>query len=183
MKLKSILSAAIVIAAVTSMSNVAQAGCGPGDGSPIGLQFKNLAIEVAQEEANFHGAVGNRTIVGLWKVAFTADDGTPVDAGFQTWHDDGTELMNSGRPPITGSYCMGVWKMTGVRSYKLNHFALPWTTGGFTQDGMDNIKMDVELGQSGDTFSGTFDLYHYDNDENLIFHLHGTVSGLRLTVE
>ncbi len=56
------------------------------------------------------------SIVGLWQVTFTSKDtpgipdGTVVDAGFATWHADGTEIMNSGRPPITGNFCMGVWK-------------------------------------------------------------------------
>ena len=59
------------------------------------------------------------SIVGLWQVTFTSKgtsgipDGTVVDAGYATWHSDGTEIMNSGRPPITGSFCMGVWKQVG----------------------------------------------------------------------
>src|SRR5262249_45668976 len=64
------------------------------------------------------------SIVGLWQFSLvstiTTDlpDGTQihpgdtVDAGYVTWHSDGTELMNSGRPPMTGSFCMGVWKQT-----------------------------------------------------------------------
>ena len=64
-------------------------------------------------------------IVGLWKFAFTATTpfSGPFDAGYVQWHSDGTELMNSGRAPTTGSFCMGVWKQTGRSTYKLNHFA------------------------------------------------------------
>ena len=80
-------------------------------------------------------------ITGLWKFVFTAKgntganappnalplpDGALVDAGFVTWHDDGTELMNSGRAPASGSFCMGVWKQVGALTYKLNHWALSW---------------------------------------------------------
>src|SRR5262245_23104935 len=53
------------------------------------------------------------SIVGLWQITFTSKDtsgipdGTVIDAGYATWHADGTEIMNSGRPPITSSFCMG----------------------------------------------------------------------------
>lgn len=77
-------------------------------------------------------------IVGLWKFAFMAKgnsppgppDGAPIDAGFVTWHDDGTELMNSGREPLTGSFCMSVWKQVGARTFRLNHYALSWDSTG-----------------------------------------------------
>ena len=57
------------------------------------------------------------SIVGFWKVTFTAKgntegppDGTPIDSGFVQWHSDGTEIMNSGRPPQNGNICLGVWE-------------------------------------------------------------------------
>jgi len=34
-------------------------------------------------------------------------DGVPLDDGYATWHSDGTEIMNSGRVPKTGSF---VWE-------------------------------------------------------------------------
>jgi hypothetical protein len=40
-----------------------------------------------------------------------------------TWHSDAMEMMNSGRPPQDGQFCMGVWERTGALKYKLNHFA------------------------------------------------------------
>ncbi|MEO5923051.1 MAG: hypothetical protein ABIR70_04415 [Bryobacteraceae bacterium] len=120
--------------------------------------------------------------MGLWKIALMAG-GNTIDAGYQTWHDDGTELLNSGRPPITGSFCMGVWEKTGPRSYKLNHFALAWLPSGLMPDGTDNIKMDVQVGRSGDTFSGTFTLDHYDVSGNAVAHFEGTVTATRITVD
>ena len=68
-------------------------------------------------------------IVGLWKFAFTATSPFvgPFDAGYVTWHSDGTELMgNLSRALTTGSFCMGVWKQIGHSTYKLNHVALSW---------------------------------------------------------
>src|SRR5262249_48798331 len=41
--------------------------------------------------------------VGFWKVEFVLDDGTVFDNGFAQWHSDGTEIMNSSRPPATGN--------------------------------------------------------------------------------
>jgi hypothetical protein len=52
-------------------------------------------------------------IVGFWRVILTAKgnagipDGTVLDQAFAQWHADGTEIMGSSRPPITGSICMG----------------------------------------------------------------------------
>src|SRR5436190_19053471 len=72
------------------------------------------------------------SIVGLWQITFTSKDtpgipdGTVIDAGYATWHADGTEIMNSGRPPITSSFCMGVWKQVGRSTFRLNHVALSW---------------------------------------------------------
>src|ERR1700691_6716166 len=69
-------------------------------------------------------------IVGMWHVMFTAEgnsegppDGTPIDNALVVWHAEGTEIMNSGRPPQDGNFCMGVWEQTGRFTYKLNHFA------------------------------------------------------------
>jgi len=52
-------------------------------------------------------------IVGMWHVMFTAEgnsegppDGTPIDNAIIVWHGDGTEIMNSGRPPQDGDFCM-----------------------------------------------------------------------------
>lgn len=61
-------------------------------------------------------------IVGFWRVVFTAKgsagiaDGTVIDKGFQQWHSDGTEILNSSKPPITGNFCLGVWKKTAHRN-------------------------------------------------------------------
>src|SRR5437899_7459997 len=69
-------------------------------------------------------------IVGFWKVTFIAKgnsgipDGTVIDKAFVQWHSDGTEIMNSSRPPVTSSFCLGVWKKVGPSKYKLNHFAI-----------------------------------------------------------
>src|SRR5580658_6092083 len=94
-------------------------------------------------------------IVGMWKLTFVSrgttgiPDGTVIDVGYATWHDDGTEIMNSGRAPITGNFCMGVWTQTGDYTYTLNHFGLAWDPTGAAFLGPSNIKESVTLDYCG----------------------------------
>ncbi|HEX3844445.1 MAG TPA: hypothetical protein VHV80_08800 [Steroidobacteraceae bacterium] len=166
-------------------------------------------------------------ITGLWKFVFTAKgdtgshapsnalplpDGALVDAGFVTWHDDGTELMNSGRAPSSGSFCMGVWKQVGSRTYKLNHWALSWipdyqpgVTNSWSQlpggtdealhaFGPTNIQETVSLTGGNNGYTGTFRLTQYVNDGTktpitdttgapVAFVIVGTLSATRVTVQ
>lgn len=135
----------------------------------------------------------NAAITGLWRFTLTSDGQSPapappanvlVDSGFVTWHDDGTELMNSGRAPVSGSFCMGVWKQTAAYTYKLNHWALSWiphyepgqtnswitnpdgsSVGGvdeaFNYFGPTNIEETLTLSKDGNQYTGTFKLTQY----------------------
>lgn len=146
--------------------------------------------------ASFAGFGLLRPIVGLWRFAFTAQgngtngppDGTPIDAGFQTWHEDGTELMNSGRPPATGSFCEGVWVQQNWSSYSLNHWALSWdfdpATGKPTVFvGPTNIQEQVKVDFTGNSFTGTFSLTQYAPDGTTVMGgVKGVVSATRVTV-
>jgi hypothetical protein len=146
----------------------------------------------------------NASIVGLWKFAFTAKgntngipDGTPIDAGYVTWHADGTELTNSGRAPTTGSFCMGVWKQVGPSTFKLNHFALSWAfdasapvtgpgTGGADFVGPTNIRERVTVGPNGNSYKGTFTITQYEPDGVTVVPptpIIGTVTGTRITAD
>src|SRR3954451_20177789 len=54
-------------------------------------------------------------IVGFWQVTFSianpgGGDPIVIDKAFAQWHSDGTEIMNSSRPPITSNFCLGVWE-------------------------------------------------------------------------
>lgn len=135
-------------------------------------------------------------IVGMWKFAFTAQgngpsgppDGTPIDAGFQTWHIDRTELMNSGRPPAIGSFCQGAWTQVNWGTYSLNHWALSWdfdpNTGKPTVFvGPTNIQERVTVDESGGTFVGTFSLTQYAPDGTTVLGgVKGVVNATRVTV-
>jgi hypothetical protein len=126
------------------------------------------------------------SIVGFWTFEMKAKDspglpdGFVVDHGFAQWHSDGTEIMNSSRPPATGSFCLGVWKRTG-ESYKLNHFALSWNPDN-TFFGQANIREDVRLSEDGKSFSGTFSLTQYDQSGTAVFHAVGEITGKRITI-
>jgi hypothetical protein len=129
-------------------------------------------------------------IVGLWKVSLVSKgskgipDGAVIDAGYVTWHADGTELMNSGRPPITGSFCMGVWKQVGKSTFKLNHIALAWDPTGTAFVGPARIREIVTVDHDRDSYAGTFTLDQYSTDEKtLLAHVQGTVSAKRVTAD
>jgi hypothetical protein len=127
------------------------------------------------------------SIVGFWKVAFTAKgnaeipDGTPIDSALVVWHDDGTEIMNSGRPPQDGNFCLGVWERTGRSRYKLNHFALGNDTSG-NPAGPTHIVENVFLSPDGNHYAGTFTLDAYDTSGNNVAHIIGVIAATRITV-
>jgi len=120
-------------------------------------------------------------IVGLWKIQFVLPGAGPmgedvvIDDGYATWHSDGTELMNSSRPPITGSFCMGVWKQTGRRTFSLNHWALSWAADGVTFIGPANVTEIVTVLNDGDSYKGTFQFTQYDQTGKISL---GAVSGV-----
>ncbi len=131
----------------------------------------------------FHSAaipVGPRSIVGMWSFKMTAG-GSTVDFGYQQWHSDGTELMNSGgRAPATENFCMGVWSQVGPSRFHLNHFALSYDSSG-TLNAKVNIKEDVTLESGGTSYSGPFTLSVYDPNTNaLLQQVSGQVTAQRV---
>lgn len=126
---------------------------------------------------------GNTSIVGMWNVTFQAG-GKTIDFGYQVWHGDGTEIMNSGgRSPASENFCMGVWAQTGPLSYKLNHFALSYDPGTGAMNARVNIKENVVLDPKGNSFFGPFTFDIYDpTGITLVQHLAGQITGQRVTV-
>jgi hypothetical protein len=224
------MTALVVLAGSALAMQQVQAGCGIADqagarptvfrpdASGAGLMKTG---EHGFYDPPFHGApFSTAEITGLWKFAFISDGtGTPggppldapADSGFVTWHDDGTELMNSGRSPASGSFCMGVWKQTGPLTYKLNHWALSWipdyhpgqthswgqVPGGVDQAlqyaGPTNITETITLSRDGTRYAGKFSIKVYraaPNSPNVTdydlntppFVINGTISATRVTV-
>ena len=139
-------------------------------------QFRPASFLLVADKGSDH------RIVGFWKVEFVLDDGTVFDNGFAQWHSDGTEIMNSSRPPATGNFCLGVWKRSGRSSYKLNHFGLSWDPNG-NFIGPARIQEDVTLDHSGNNYEGTFTIDQYDLSGNLLAHIEGQVTATRITVD
>ena len=126
----------------------------------------------------------NDPIVGMWKEQFIAPDGkTLIDNGYSQWHGDGTEILNSSRPPMTSSFCLGVWKKVGARKYRLNHYAFNWDAVNVnTLNGTANIREEVTVDASGNTFTGTFTIDFYGTNGLLVQSIPGTIKAERLTV-
>ncbi|MGH8220932.1 MAG: hypothetical protein ACREUT_20545 [Steroidobacteraceae bacterium] len=221
------MSAVITVGGLMLAAGQVMAGCGPGPGVASAKPMMYRDDGKGELFRSSFGPFNTSAITGLWKFTFTAKgdvgtgapsnalqfpDGTPVDAGFVTWHDDGTELMNSGRTPASGSFCMGVWRQTGPHTYKLNHWALSWIpdyqpgmtdswaqiSGGldemFKAFGPTNIQETITLTNGGSSYTGTFRLTQYVNDGTktpindvngapVAFVILGTVSATRVTVD
>jgi hypothetical protein len=125
-------------------------------------------------------ADNNSSIVGLWHVLYTSG-GQPLYESFDQWHSDGTELENPNLPPATGPLCVGVWKQTGPRTFRLHHVGWNFDPNGnflgpFTLDETNVVD------PHGQIYQGTFDLKFYDVNGNLVQEVAGTQRATRITV-
>ncbi len=147
------------------------------------LQRASFALAANQEGSDDR-------IVGFWKVKFVSEgnlglgipDGAVIDNGFVQWHGDGTEIMNSSRPPATGNFCLGVWEKSGPSSYELNHFALSSDSGG-NLIGPAQIREHLILNHKADQYVGTFTIDQYDVSGHHLAHIAGRVTATRITVD
>jgi hypothetical protein len=185
----------------TAFAPLANAGC--ADFQPIkkavswqtpGSYYGGLSFVRVSDEGDWRQ---RDDIVGMWRFTMTiaGPNGQPVviDDGYNQWHVDGTEIMNSGgHAPITSNFCLGVWAQTGPGTYKLNHFPLAWDAAGTAPQGPVHFVANVKL-KDHDHFSGPFtlDVYLWDGNEIInampgappLAHLTGTFSGTRVTTE
>lgn len=191
--MKAMYRGLIVVLAVATvalaLAPMAAAECGSlNAGTNPGALLKPQAWNGSDDlRASLMLVSDNDPVVGFWKVKLTAKDtpgipdGTVLDDGFQQWHSDGTEIMNSSRVPATGNFCMGVWKKTAPSKYRLNHFGLSWDLSN-TYVGPANIRSNIVLSNDGNKFTGTFTIDQYDTNGNVLAHLQGQIVGKRVTV-
>jgi len=171
----------------------------PGRGVIQAAYRSGAVVRIADDD---QGGDARASIVGLWQFTFTSKgnannlppfnppDNVPLDAGFAQWHSDGTEIMNSSRDPATSSFCLGAWERSGRSTYELNHFALSWDNSGHLctpqapatscMVGTANIRETVTVSANGNEYHGVVTITQYDNANNPIFTLHGTVVGHRI---
>jgi hypothetical protein len=192
--------------AMAAMSGLARAGCSDphwATSPPASTGSAAGAYDSAGFGPGAFIRVGDFTqhpaIVGLWKFEMLAKstaqhtnpmpDGTLIDFGTAAWHDDGTELMNSGsRDPADGNFCQGVWRQVGPSTFTLNHIALAWTSGAYT--GPAVITERVTVDGSGRHIGGSFTLTQYlatptpgheFDQSTVLVSITGTISGNRVT--
>lgn len=189
-----------VIFVTMSVSN-AVAGCGDLSNLQGPFQFvsptahlRSAAPAAEKTTALSRGGSMNPSIVGLWNIQFLSlgnashspsiPDGALLDFGFNEWHSDGTEILNSGgHAPATENFCMGVWGQTGFLTFELNHFALSYDATSGMLANVVNIREQTTLSPSGDSYTGTVTLDIYDTKGNHVDHLGGTVAATRVTVD
>jgi hypothetical protein len=141
------------------------------------------------------GDAEDEPIVGMWHVTFTAEgnaggppDNTPIDNALVVWHSDNTEIMNSGRPPQDGDFCMGVWEKVGKSRYRLNHFAWGGNDTANAPSGIGNaagptrFTEEVVVSADGNHYGGWFTLDAYDTSGTVTTHIIGVIAGTRITV-
>lgn len=185
---------------LTLLASNASAGCGDlaqlrgpfQMATPAGT-LRTLSSAAATAKASNESG-SSPSIVGMWKIQFISQgnsagtpaipDGAVVDFGYTQMHSDGTEMMNSGaHEPSSQNFCMGVWGRTGFLSYELNHFALSYNSLTGQLANYVNIREQLTLSPSGDSFTGTFTIDIYDTSQNHLDHITGNVTATRVTVD
>ena len=189
----------MVLAFVSACLLAATANAACGDSSKLGANLHRQSWK-GSDGLQFGSLLqisdSSDPIVGMWHVTLTAQgnevgppDGAPIDNALVTWHSDGTELMNSARPPQDGNFCMGVWKRTGRYTYKLNHFAWLANDTAGAPSGIGNptgptrFFEEVTLSPDGKHYTGTFTLDAYDTSGNLVVHIVGVLAATRITLD
>lgn len=168
----------------TLLAPYASAGCGEIPVRPSAGILRPSSQFVLVSDNEPAGAA----VVGFWKITFVSQnntgipDGTVLDAGYAQWHSDGTEIMNSSRPPATQSFCLGVWKKIGPSTFKLNHFALSFDLSGNPAGG-SNIREEVTVDHGGNKYTGTFAIDVFDNNGIHVRRIAGLVTGERITAD
>jgi hypothetical protein len=178
----------------------ATAGC--GDVSTLQGPFTfaqeaplpSLLSRAAEVEKSAARGSAGPSLVGMWNFQLVSQgntghnpsipDGAVIDFGYNQIHSDGTEIINSGgHAPATGNFCLGVWGQTGFLTYEINHFPLGYnaTTGALVN--LFNVREQLTLSPSGDSFTGTFTLDVFDTKGNHVDHLGGNIVATRVTVD
>ena len=89
------------------------------------------------------------SIVGLWHVQFIVG-GQTIQEAYQIWNAGGTEVHNPNVDPRGGTVCLGAWKKTGRRTYKLAHRVWSYDINGNFL-GTLHLSETLRLGNHGNT--------------------------------
>jgi hypothetical protein len=183
-----ILATMFVSSAVASCGDLSSLQ-GPFVFAKASPELKSMTPQAVEANPLQRGGLGQVSITGMWSIQVVSKgnspavpDGALLDFGFTQWHSDGTEIQNSAGVP-GGGFCLGVWGQTGFLTYELNHFPIAFdpTTGKVAN--YINIREQVTLSPSGDSFTGPFSEDIYDAQGNHLQQLTGTVEATRITVD
>jgi hypothetical protein len=175
-------SAATALAAIGMVLAGAStaAACGPMGQKQV-ESVRNLPFFAQPNTQGRQAKDDNGSIVGLWHVNYTDSTGAPFLESFKMWHRDGTELESVNGAPVTGNFCLGVWKQTGRRTVQLNHTGWAFNPDG-SSAGFFTIIETNTVSREGDTYQGVFDFKQFDVNGNLVFEATGTQKAKRITV-
>ncbi len=124
-------------------------------------------------------------IVGMWHTLFIVGTGSSaqvIDNTFVQIHSDGTEIMNSSRPPDTGNFCVGAWEKVGPGEYRINHFGIGWVSGDDSAPlGFAHIQEHIVISSDGKSYKGSFIIDQFNQAKTNIAHLAGQLSAKRIT--
>ena len=107
---------------------------------------------------------GEATTTGLWefwKVKFVSDgnpgipDGVVLDNAFVQWHSDGTEIMNSSRPPRPAASAWGYGRRADRSATSSITLPLSSDLSG-NLIGPAQIREEITLNQRANQYEGTF---------------------------
>lgn len=121
------------------------------------------------------------SIVGLWHVQFIVG-GQTIQEAYQIWNAGGTEVHNPNVDPRGGTVCLGAWKKTAPRTYKLAHRVWSYDINGNFL-GTIHLSETLHLGNHGNSHSGSFILDIYDPSGTFQGEVAGSVTGERISVE
>jgi hypothetical protein len=198
------ITTSLSAAAVGILFVSAASACAPTElGAPFAMQqlrvdpqnpLESVSSASLARDLSSGSNMSNASIVGMWSIQFLSQgntthnpsipDGAMIDFGYNQWHGDGTEILNSGaRSPAQENFCLGVWQKTGHSTYLLNHFALNYDAATGVMIGKISIVEMVTLSPGGTSYSGTFIYTVFDTKGNKTDRLTGQVTAERITVD
>lgn len=185
-----------------ALAVTASAGCGDVSGLQAPFQFAQpqdtaLAVRAAPSDmsASTNPLLISANPIGMWNVQFISlgntshtppiPDGALIDFGYNQFHSDGTEILNSGgHAANTGNFCLGVWVRTGMFTYTVNHFALSYDGTSGALVAKINIREQITLDPSGDQYSGTFTINAFNPaGTQQVDHVAGTIAATRVSID
>jgi len=143
------------------------------------VQAQSSLVQQASESSKDNNE--HPSIIGLWYVRFNLGDQT-IQEAYQIWNAGGTEVHNPNVDPRSGTVCLGAWKHTGRRTYKLAHRVWSYDINGNFM-GTIHLSETLTLGKHGNTHRGSFTLDIYDPSGVFQTEVAGSVTGERISVE